>query len=98
MTAFFEFDFFIKEYLLFAKYNYPATYQYLKNNSDFRNSYKKIYDKYNRLVQQYEAKVASEKVRAELYYDSPFWKDDYYRLRDRLNSGVYDVIKSDFFY
>jgi hypothetical protein len=98
MTAFFEFDFFIKEYLLFAKYNYPATYQYLKNNPDFRNSYKKIHDKYNRLVQQYEAKVASEKVRAELYYDSPFWEDDYYRLRNRLNSGVYDVIKSDFFY
>lgn len=98
MTAFFEFDFFIKEYLLFAKQNNPATYQYLKNNLGFRNSYKKIYDKYNRLVLQYEAKVESEKGRAKLYYNTPFWRDDYFRLRDRLNSGMYSVIESDFFY
>jgi hypothetical protein len=45
---------------------------------------------------QYEAKVAAEKTRAPLYYNSPFWEDDYVRLRDRLTSGMYGVIKADF--
>ena len=96
MTAFFEFDFFIKEYLLYAKRYSPETYQYLKSNADFQHTYKKINSRFNRLILQYEAKVASEKVTAGLYYNSPFWEDDYVRLRDRLTSGMYGVIKTDF--
>lgn len=96
MTAFFEFDFFIKEYLLYARRYNQETYQYLKNNSDFQNTYKKVYSKFNRLILQYEAKVAAEKTRAKLYYNSPFWEDDYVRLKDRLNSSMYTVIKTDF--
>ena len=96
MTAFFEFDFFIKEYLLYARRYNPEAYQYLKNNADFQNTYRKIYNKFNRLILQYEAKVAAEKTRAKLYYNSPFWEEDYVKLRDRLNSGIYTVIKTDF--
>lgn len=96
MTAFFEFDFFIKEYLVYARRYSPETYQYLKNNADFQNTYRKVHNKFNRLILQYEAKVAVEKTRAKLYYESPFWEDDYVRLRDRLNSSMYTVIKTDF--
>lgn len=98
MTAFFEFDFFIKEYLLYAKKYNPSTYHYLKEQSEFPESYKKIHSKFSQLTRQYESKVTHEKASMELYYDTPFWQDDYFRLRDRLNSGIYNGITADFLY
>jgi hypothetical protein len=96
MTAFFEFDFFIKEYLLYAKKYRPDTYNYLLNNNDFRNTYLKIYAKFGALKTTYEMRVNKEKISMPLNYDTIFWEEDYERLVKRLNSGVYSAIESDF--
>lgn len=96
MTAFFEFDFFIKEYLLFAKNYKPATYSYLKNSPGFRKAYQTTYRKYRQLTAAYETKIDTEKNFAELNYNSPFWEDDYERLKERLESGVFKTIELDF--
>jgi len=96
MTAFFEFDFFIKEYLLYAKNYEPATYHYLRNSAAFRKAYQTTQRKYSLLTAAYEAKIETEKTLAELNYDSPFWEDDYPRLKERLDSGMYRSIDLDF--
>ena len=96
MTAFFEFDFFIKEYLLFAKNYAPETYYYLKNSPDFLKAYQTTYKKYSQLTAIYVYKIEAEKNFAELNYDSPFWEDDYARLKERLDSGVFRAIELDF--
>ena len=96
MTAFFEFDFFIKEYLLYAKNYAPATYNYLKNSPAFRKAYQTTHSKYRQLTNAYVTKIEAEKNVAELNYDSPFWEDDYPRLKERLDSGIYRGIELDF--
>lgn len=96
MTAYFEFDFFIKEYLLFAKNAAPATYAYLKNSPGFRKAYQTTHSKYRLLTEAYVAKIDAEKSFSELNYDSPFWEDDYPQLKERLNSGIYRCIEADF--
>lgn len=96
MTAFFEFDFFIKEYLLYAKNYAPANYNYLKNSPAFRKAYQTTHKKYSQLTSAYVAKIEAEKNYAELNYDSPFWEDDYERLKERLDSGVFKIIELDF--
>jgi hypothetical protein len=96
MTAFFEFDFFIKEYLLYAKNYAPATYTYLKNSLAFRKAYQTTHAKYRQLTNAYVTKIEAEKTMAELNYDSPFWEDDYPRLKERLDSGIYRGIELDF--
>jgi hypothetical protein len=96
MTAFFEFDFFVKEYLLYAKRYRPETYNYLYHNNGFRNTYLKIYSKFNALKTQYEMRVNKEKNIMPFYYNSAFWEEDYQRLVNRLNSGIYNGIASDF--
>ena len=96
MTAFFEFDFFIKEYLLFAKNYAPATYAYLKSSPAFRIAYQTTHRKYRLLTAAYVAKIDTEKNTAELNYDSPFWEDDYPRLKKKLDSEIYRGIEADF--
>jgi hypothetical protein len=41
-------------------------------------------------------KIEAEKNVAALNYDSPFWEDDYPRLKERLDSGIYRGIELDF--
>ena len=96
MTAFFEFDFFIKEYLLFAKNYAPATYAYLKSSPAFRKAYQTTHRRYRILTVAYVAKIETEKKLAELNYDSPFWEDDYPRLKEKLDSGIYRGIEQEF--
>jgi len=96
MTAYFEFDFFVKEYLLYAKNYQPQTYTYLKNNFAFKSTYQKIHNKFKEVVDLYEAKVNREKLHASFNYESPFHVEDYNRLQSRLNSGVYRTIEYDF--
>jgi hypothetical protein len=96
MTAYFEFDFFVKEYLLYSKNYQPQTYEYLKNNLAFKSTYQKIHNKFKQVVDLYEAKVNREKVVTNFDYDSPFYSEDYLRLKSRLNSGIYRGIEYDF--
>jgi hypothetical protein len=96
MTAFFEFDFFIKEYLLYAKRYRPETYSYLKSNVNFKAAYQKISQKFKVLTSQYEQMVNREKAYIKFYHESIFWKSDYLRLQERLGSGIYQIIENDF--
>jgi hypothetical protein len=84
------------EYLFYAKNNAPATYNYLKNSPAFRKAYQTTHKKYSQLTSAYVAKIEAEKNYAELNYDSPFWEDDYERLKERLDSGVFKIIELDF--
>jgi hypothetical protein len=54
--AFYEFDFFIKEYLLYAKTNNPELYEDLKKDHDFKTIYKNIRSRFHTLIAQYEKK------------------------------------------
>jgi hypothetical protein len=96
MTAFFEFDYFIKEYLLYANKYQPQTYTYLKNHPQFKIAYQRIYAKFKALTVQYEERVNKEKSGTSFYHQSVFWKDDYHKLVSRLNSGIFHIINSDF--
>ena len=54
MTAYYEFDFFIKEYLLYMKNNSPEDYRVLKQSIGFKEGYSKVKSAYKRLIGDYE--------------------------------------------
>jgi hypothetical protein len=60
MSAFYEFDFFIKEYLLYMRNNYMASYEKLKAYRPFRDSYEAIYKSYSDLVKSYRDRIEKE--------------------------------------
>ena len=60
MSAFFEFDYFIKEYLLYMKKEYPAGYRELKNCKSFIEAYTSIRTSYNELINIYQQKIKIE--------------------------------------
>ncbi|HUV01538.1 MAG TPA: hypothetical protein VMW32_11290 [Bacteroidales bacterium] len=60
MSAFFEFDYFIKEYLLYMKKEYPAGYRELKNCKSFIEAYTSIRTSYNELINIYLQKIKIE--------------------------------------
>ena len=60
MTAFFEFDFYIREYLLHMKRKYPAYYKELRNYRPFIEAYNIIRASYNELINKYLQKINSE--------------------------------------
>lgn len=57
MSAYFEFDYFIREYLLLMKEQYPKDYELLKSNKSFREAYTRVHALYGNLVKNYEEKV-----------------------------------------
>lgn len=94
MTAYHEFDFWIKEYILHAKIYYPELYQeIIKKDSAFQ-IFKDIRKKYKNLISKYSSVVKNEKVKMKYYYDTEFWKDDYFRLIKRLSNKKYDFINN----
>jgi len=60
MSAFYEFDFFIKEYLLYMRNKYPANYERLRTYKPFKESYEAIYKSYSDLVYNYRIRVEKE--------------------------------------
>lgn len=63
MSAFYEFDFFISEYLLYMKSKYPAAYQQLRSYSRFSEAYSTLRDLYTNLIDRYLQKINSEMTR-----------------------------------
>jgi hypothetical protein len=63
MTAFFEFDFFIREYLLRMKRKYPSEYKELRNNQPFTEVYSAIRTSYEELINKYLQKINIEMAR-----------------------------------
>lgn len=60
MTAFYEFDFFIREYLLLMQRDYPSDYEALKECRRFREAYGAVREAYEGLVAGYEERIRSE--------------------------------------
>lgn len=60
ISAYYEFDFFIKEYLVFMKNNHYKNYQIVIKNKAFVSAYKSIQSKYGKLIDEYEKKIPEE--------------------------------------
>ncbi len=60
MSAFYEFSFFISEYLLFMKKKYPANYDMLLSYPPFRESYAALTELYNDLIDRYLDRIDRE--------------------------------------
>ena len=96
ITAYYEFDFFIKEYLLYAMKNRPATYNYLKNDSKFVFIYNEIRNKYGALIAAYE-KTIKLNTKSGVYKSvDNFYEPDYSVLIQQLKLPIYNQIKVDF--
>jgi len=60
MTAFYEFDYFIREYLLYMKRNYPEKYEMLRSHEPFVEAYSTLCISYNELINMYIDRISSE--------------------------------------
>jgi|GEM_PF-485373 len=63
MTAFFEFDFFIREYLLKMNESYPEAYRSLRLCDSFTESYHAVHRAYEGLIREYEERIKLEITR-----------------------------------
>ncbi len=62
MSAFYEFDFFIREYLLYMKRNYHEKYEMLRSYEPFVEAYCTLRSLYNELINRYIDNINSEMV------------------------------------
>ena len=60
MSAFYEFDFFIREYLLWMHKQYPAHYKELISRTSFPEAYAAVYKAYGELVEDYLARIDTQ--------------------------------------
>jgi hypothetical protein len=60
MTAFYEFDFFIREYLLYMKKNHAADYEMLRSYRPFTESYLTLRQLYKGLIDKYQDRIKDE--------------------------------------
>ena len=103
MAAYFEFDFYIKEYLLYAQKSRPKTYDYLKNDLSFLNIYNTIQTRYADLLTIYEKQYQRHYDKNSANTDSFRWTmdeypfgDEYKVLQKALSSLEYSAIQEDF--
>lgn len=54
ISAYYEFDYFIKEYLLYMKLNHPNSYQMLKAEKSFLKAYSTVASSFRSLIADYE--------------------------------------------
>ncbi len=57
MSAYYEFDYFIREYLLYMKARHLEDYEYLKSNTSFREALSAVHVYFGKLVKNYEETV-----------------------------------------
>jgi len=60
MSAFYEFDFFIREYLLYMKEKYPEDYYKLKLYKPFNEAYVTVHTLYKELIDKYQQRIKDE--------------------------------------
>ena len=94
MTAYYEFDFWIKEYLLHAKINYPELFSEIIKKGSALDIFISIREKYKTLISKYSESVKVESGKIKYYYDTEFWDSDYYKLIDRLKTDKYNSINN----
>jgi hypothetical protein len=96
--AFYEFDFWIKEYLLYAKSNNPALYETLKSDQTFKSIYKNIRLRFSSLITQYEKKydefnTTAQKSNNIIYSSQKHPNLIYPILVDQIKSSKYAEIE-----
>ena len=99
--AFYEFDFFIKEYLWYAKKNYPALYSELKNDENFKTIYKTIRAKFSVMIAEYEKKydeftLLAKKGTGLIYSSEKHSSLIFPILSNQIKSVRYETIVNDF--
>ena len=92
MTAFYEFDYWIKEYILLAKNQHTQLYNTIMKDGSAFYIYKDIYNNYKDLISKYTSKVNIEKNSTAYNYSSEFWEEDYFRLSRQLSDKKYMLI------
>jgi hypothetical protein len=60
MSAFYELDFFIREYLLLMKKNYTSDYNELLSCRPFVEAYSSVHNSYKELIDKYTGRIKSE--------------------------------------
>jgi len=60
MSAFFEFDYFIKEYLLIMKKDHRSDYEMLKSYTPFTEAYSTLLQLYSELIDKYQERIKRE--------------------------------------
>jgi hypothetical protein len=96
--AFYEFDFWIKEYLLYAKTNNPQLYESLKSDQTFKTIYKNIRSRFSNLIAQYERKydeytVTAQKSKEVIYSSQKHSNLIYPILSEQIKSTKYAEIE-----
>ena len=99
--AFYEFDFWIKEYLLYAKDNKPELYEELKNDDQFRYIYQSIRSRFVALIQDYEkifdqSTLLAQKSKEYILSVDKHTSTIYPTLAPLIESKRFDEIKRDF--
>jgi hypothetical protein len=94
--AYYEFDFFIKEYLLFAQSKHPELYNELKNDYMFKLIYQTIRRNFGNMISQYEKKYDELVKTNKSGWSTSKHSDIYNVLNKQINSDRYLSIKSDF--
>ena len=92
MTAFYEFDYWIKEYILLAQKKHKELFDEIMADNSAFEIYKNVYQNYKDLILKYSDKVKAEKNRAMYNYSSEFWTDDYSKLKYQLSNERYTFI------
>ena len=92
MTAFYEFDYWIKEYILLAKTQHTQLYSTIMKDGSAFYIYKNIYNNYKDLISKYTSKVNVLKNNTAHDYSSEIWEEDYFRLSSQLSDKKYTFI------
>jgi hypothetical protein len=99
--AFYEFDFFIKEYLMYSKTNNLELYEELKKDENFKSIYKNIRSRFQNLITQYEKKYDEFTLTAQknngIIYSSKKHSDLIFPiLSEQIKSSKYKEIETIF--
>lgn len=97
--AFYEFDFFIKEYLMYSKTNNLELYEELKKDENFKSIYKNIRSRFQNLITQYEKKYDEFTLTAQknngIIYSSKKHSDLIFPiLSEQIKSAKYKEIET----
>ncbi|NDB35638.1 MAG: hypothetical protein EB023_09940 [Flavobacteriia bacterium] len=94
--AFYEFDFFIKEYLLYAKQYHPLLYQELRTHPTLSYVYKTIRQEFSTLLANYEKKVSEINKSNKSESSTEKYGEIHKTLLPTLQSNRYQAIEADF--
>lgn len=98
MTAFYEFDFFIREYLLRMHEHYPEHYHALTTHTRFMHAYASVYKAYSKLLRDYEARIHEQILTANTLKPGTFSIDEmtlWYNLQGGRTSQGTSLISPD---